>query len=319
MNEQQIEEVIDCLPQDRTLLHYYRDRYAVYLLARALKREAIASVSAIKRTRFAKYLEKPVINSVLAKHGEDLIDPGLLTQCWPEGPGHHTDSYRLSLDSWGDSRHRSRSWLQTTRRGHNLVLQLNFTTQHDSDFRAWTGIDEEQAFNCWGHPISMRCDNTLAWSRLDIDMESGAVLVEEIQTDWVRIVNSAVKSIERSKQPARRVEVNGVECSARGLLSYHSQILAWHQQLWSEAMLFATIWFVHGELGIDDIYYHTAETGAVMKGIRYGKPPRSLYSDLPRKFCFEKTTETPAFLLRCGKARRRLKKVSQPTWFKLAV
>lgn len=317
MDKELVNEIIDCLPQDRTLFHYYRDRYAVYLLKRVVEQKQIESVSEIKKTPFAKYLAKPVVNSFLATLGQNELNAEILQQCWPYPIEQHTETYRLSLGCWGD--HHGYEWQQTTRRGSNLVLQLNFTTKHDSDFKAWTGIDEEQSFNYFGHPVSKKCDNTLAWSRVDVDFESGAVLIEEIQTDWIRRVDRATKLVLRRKQHGQKVRLFDFECHSNGLLSYDKQVLDSHRKLWAEAMLLATIWFIHRELGITDIYYHTAKTGAVLKNIDSCRPPRSLYTELPKKFCFEETTEEPPFLRHCKKVRRRLKKVKQPTWFKLAV
>lgn len=42
-------------------------------------------------------------------------------------------------------------------------------------------------FNYCGHPVS-RQRNTLAWARLDLDLNSATALIEEIQSDWIRDV-----------------------------------------------------------------------------------------------------------------------------------
>ena len=41
---------------------------------------------------------------------------------------------------------------------------------------------------------------------------------------------------------------------------------------------------------------HRPETGAALKGIEGILPPRSLYTDLPRSFCFAPVAELPEFL-----------------------
>lgn len=319
MNSELVDEIIACLPQDRTLMHYYRDRYAVYLLARLIKEKGIPKVSDLKRTPLGKYLAKPVVNSVLDHWGAENIGEPMLRQCWPTAVESSVEPYRLSLGRWGDKHSRNDGWQQTTRRGTNLVLHLNFSSKHDTDFRSWTGVEEWQSFNYGSHPTSDKYCNTLAWARLDIDFQSNSVLIEEIQTDWLRRVTWASNWIIRRKRLGQMVRVYNVQCRSSGLVSYQRQILARHEKVWSEAMLFAAIWFIHQELGIKQIYYHTAETGAMLKGVDFGKPPRSLYSELPRKFCFEETTEVPQMLMSCAKARRRIKKVKQPTWYKLAV
>jgi hypothetical protein len=45
-------------------------------------------------------------------------------------------------------------------------------------------------FEWSAHPIR-RSPSTLAWSRVDIDFENGEALIEEIQTDWVRLAERA--------------------------------------------------------------------------------------------------------------------------------
>jgi len=319
MDSELVDEIIACLPQDRTLLHYYRDRYAVYLLARAAREKGLHKVAELKKTPLGKFLDKPVVNEVLGACGTEKICEEMLSHCWPHEPQSTIETYRLSLGRWGDRRSCNDSWQQTTRRGSNLVLHLNFSSKHDVDFCAWTGIEARQSFNYFDHPTSDKYCNTLAWARLDIDFESNSVLIEEIQTDWLRRVCWAAKWIVRGKRFGRMVQVYGVDCRSSGLVSYQRNILARHERIWAEAMLFATIWFIHSELGIDQIYYHTAKSGALLKGICFGLPPKSIYSDLPRKFCFEETAEVPKLLLSCSKARRRIKKVKQPTWYKLAV
>ena len=56
-------------------------------------------------------------------------------------------------------------------------------------------------------------------------------------------------------------------------------------------------YFLKEEIGINTIFYHTFEGGNFLKGIDYAKkPPRSLNTSLPKKFCFELTNQYPAFL-----------------------
>ena len=319
MDSEIVDEIIACLPQDRTLLHYYRDRYAVYMLAKLMQEKGIPNIADLKKTAVGKYLDKPIIKKVLGHWGAKTISEQILSQCWPTEQESPIETYRLSLGKWGDRRAINDDWQQTTRRGSNLVLHLNFCNKHDRDFKAQTGVEEWQSFNYWGHPSSDKYRNTLAWARLDIDFESNTVLIEEIQTDWLRKVTWAAKWIRKTKQREKTVRVYDIECRGSGLLSYQRQILTQHEKVWSEAMLFASIWFIHQELGIKNIYYHTVKTGAILKGVSCGLPPKSLYSDLPRKFCFKETEEAPELLRSCSKARRRIKKVKQPTWFKLAV
>ena len=69
-------------------------------------------------------------------------------------------------------------------------------------------------------------------------------------------------------------------------------------------MTASTIWFIKQELGIERIYMHTARSGwQVKKMCNTVHAPRSLYTDLPRKFAFKRTWAAPEFLLetRCYK------------------
>ena len=68
---------------------------------------------------------------------------------------------------------------------------------------------------------------------------------------------------------------------------------------------------------IRDSYYHSHETGGVVKRIDWGQAPRSLYSRLPRRFCFEPTPAAPRFLQTNRGFRKRIKKAKNPYWYKL--
>lgn len=319
MDNELVDEIIACLPQDRTLLHYYRDRYAVYLLARVIQHANLSRIADIKRTPFGKFLEKSVVNAVLGKWGSENLSKQMLSQCWPLDIDSTVETYRLSLGTWGNKYACNDNWQQTSRRGANLVLHLNFSGQHDTEFSRQTGVNQRQSFNFASHPTSDKYNNTLAWARLDVDFDSDSVLIEEIQTDWLRRVICATNWIIQTKRFGRTVWVYDLACNSNGLVDYQRKVLSRHEKIWAEAMLFSTIWFIQQELGIKHIYYHTAKTGAILKGVSFGSPPRSLYSDLPKRFCFEKTDEVPAMLLHCAKARRRIKKVKRPTWYKMAV
>jgi hypothetical protein len=93
--------------------------------------------------------------------------------------------------------------------------------------------------------------------------------------------------------------------------------LADYYCLWDEAALSAAIKFIIDELGIGQIYYHTFDTGNVLKGMWNSHPPRSLYTDLPRKFCFDLTDEAPRMLNTSTAAKRKLRKTPEPRWYRL--
>lgn len=101
-------------------------------------------------------------------------------------------------------------------------------------------------------------------------------------------------------------------------MTYAEQVLAPFNSIWSEAMLTATIHFIYKELGISNIYYHTYETGNKIKKI-YGSAPRSLYSDLPKRFCFQQTNESPEFIKNNRLFIRKKRSVKQLSWYQLAI
>lgn len=84
-------------------------------------------------------------------------------------------------------------------------------------------------------------------------------------------------------------------------------------------MLFSAISTIKEELGINKIFYHSVETGKWLKNINYEAPPVSIYTDLPRKFCFKAVDFAPEFIASNRAARRRLKKVKRPSWFYLEI
>lgn len=80
----------------------------------------------------------------------------------------------------------------------------------------------------------------------------------------------------------------------------------------------ATIWFLVHELGIKAIFFHTFESDQILKKIGEDPPPKSIYTDLPKKFCFEETHNGPLFIR--DSARRELKELfiqPETKWFVL--
>ena len=312
-------EIIACLPQERTLFHYFKDRYAFYLLGRHCQQVEQAVVGELKKGAARGLLQKPAVQNFLASNGGKNLCGRQVQGYWPAEQGVAVETYRLSLGTWGDSGKHSYRSQQTTRKGVNLVLHLNFNSRHDSEFENWTGVSQPQAFNYWGHPVSERCKNTLAWARMDVDFDSNTVLIEEIQTDWIRRVDRATAFINRKKSSNELIEIYGMQVRGNGVLSYQQHVLEVHRKVWAEAMMTASLWFIHEELGLKHVFYHTAETGAALKNIAFAKPPVSMYRELPRKFGFESTEDGPNFVYSDTRARRRLKRLKRPTWNRLNV
>jgi hypothetical protein len=302
------EKVLGSLPGDRVPFRYFKDRYALQLLAYAAAEGR--GLSEMRRGRFRPLLQKPAVRRILGDRGDRGVDWGLLDSYFPAA----TEGYELTFDTWG-SEHGAR-WNQTTRPGFNIVVQLNFPAAHDRAYRRYVQPRGDDPFAFEWHPINRKGRHTLAWSRLDIDLEHGEALIEEIQSDWIR-------EADRASQDALASLTEGgfetprwlgdVGCDALQLFRYVEHVLSRHRRIWDEAVLAASLWLIREQLGIRRIYMHTHETGCTLKGIKGWRPPRSLYEHVPRTFCFERVTEAPKFLRR--QLRRRAGRSRHEFWY----
>jgi hypothetical protein len=152
---------------------------------------------------------------------------------------------------------------------------------------------------------------TLAWARIDFDLNTNEALIEELQTDWLRRARQLLKQIESGKA---RYYNYGTNTTPDKLKIYLENVLAVYGAIWDEALLTAAIQFILQELGITKIYLHTPDTGAAVKLIKHTQPPRSLYSSLPRKFCFSQTDKAPEFLYRHRAFRKLEKQLGGTQW-----
>jgi len=310
MKKQDAEEIIRCLPQDRTLFYYFKDRYAPLLLSKAVADNT--PIADIKKSRFSPLLNKPVVKAVLSRLGGSVLSPNDLLSTWDPGGKH----FLLTLGTWGTDK--SDYYYQTSRRGYNLVLRLNFSNQHDQPFQKL--INEQYWFNTCCHPILKTGERTyfretLAWARIDLDFGYGEALIEEIQSDWVR---RARRSYIYAKRKVDCHKKSNCKCTDidwyQAVVHYYEKVFHPYTDLWSEAMLAATVEFIVDELGLRRIYFHSFETG---KAVKRCSPPRSLYTDMPRKFCFQNTDVAPAFLAEDRFFRKKYHKIKLPNWYSL--
>ncbi|KPJ89168.1 MAG: hypothetical protein AMJ53_16015 [Gammaproteobacteria bacterium SG8_11] len=312
MKKPDAEEIIHCLPQDKTLFYYFKDRYAPLLLSKVFRGNT--TVADIKKSRFSPLLSKPVVKQVLANMGGSVLSADDLLYSWdPSGK-----QFLLTLGTWGADK--CDYYYQTSRRGHNLVLRLNFSNQHDSPFQKL--INRNYWFNNTGHPVLVKGERpyfrqTLAWARIDLDFARGEALIEEVQSDWVKWAR--YDYLHAKRKVSCHTKTN-CRCSQmdwyKAVVQYYESVLQPYNDLWAEAMLAATVNFIVDELGLRRIYYHTHETG---KAVKRCNPPRSLYAELPRKFCFKKTSEVPVFLMEDRFFLKKYKKVKSPSWYSLAI
>ena len=155
------QEIIACLPSERNLYYYYRDRYSLGLL-RHISRygDKGLSLAALKNSHYAPLLQKPRIKNILAKIGKHQP-----TEDYWSGYDYdeQQEMFVLTLDTWGEDRRKHWRGQQTSRPGCNLVLQMNFSGKHDAEYAKLHA--RYAPFSNSGHPISDK-RHTLAWPEL---------------------------------------------------------------------------------------------------------------------------------------------------------
>jgi len=297
MERESINFVREILPEGRTVFYDFPDRYA-FLLLEAYAREEGTSVANLKKSQFKSLLQKPSVKEFLSRFGDAYVRSSDFEEVWPD----EIQPFRLTLGTWPAlTRKPTQRWHQVTRWGWNLVLQLNTSVSHRRDLASIVPTWERLIPYPY-HPIAENGELTLAWARIDIDLETGEALIEEIQSDWVRDVkrNASYTYEEESK----------------GWTEYMDTFLKPYARKWPETMLTAAIWFLLKEIGIRTIFYHTFETGVRFKKIVYSLPPKSLYTDLPKKFCFRITHNGPLFIRNSmRRERRNLFRDPETTWY----
>jgi hypothetical protein len=306
-------EIMACLPKERTLYHYHDDRYAIMLLERLIG-EGMA-IADIKSSRFAKLLDRPLVRDIVARKGDGRLNAGDLSAVF----ANNQETYVLTAGLWGWKN--ERSWCQTSRPGANLVLQMNFSGEHDAAYRKLVDPQGHEPYAAYCHPICTKGRNTLAWARIDMDFGSGEALIEEIQNDWLRnaargarYARTVIYDHDAERASAGFRQARGV--APEDVIRYYDDILRPHRLNWSDAMLGAALWFLWNEIGLRRIWFHDHATGSRLKKIAWNLPPRSIYTDLPKRFCFERTADAPAFLLpeQQKKMKHRLKRGQERFW-----
>ncbi|WKN46001.1 hypothetical protein [Tunicatimonas pelagia] len=289
--------------------YYFKDKYAIDLLSYTLAEEM--SIHQLKKSKWGFLLQKEVLQKVTSHLSNQRLNREQLRYFWAADSQHYT----LSIGQWGkNSKHRNDDWYQTSRPGINLVLQLNFGKEHNNCYyQLIRPKKHDHPFESNCHPIAEK-GHTLAWARMDIDLETGEVLIEEIQNDWLRTVKEVVKLVE---QKGKHWVFQYTGTTKEKLIRYYHGEVKRHERVWDEAILAAAVWFIRHELGISQIYYHTFETGNIMKQLTYSQPPRSLYTKLPRRFGFQEIDEAPKFLRQDKYLKRTFRKHKNLTWFYL--
>jgi len=316
MTTEEIHFLQECLDLRQKTFYYFKDKYALQLLSYYIKDEL--PIGQLKKSALGFLLDKPLLKTLTAHSGTGTLTRQALRDYWPEKPL----ILKLSLGCWGKSHKKKHSnWHQTSRPGQSLVLRLNFSHHHNKAYQnLLRPVDSYQPFSNLGHP-SDPTQYTLAWVRLDLDWETGEVLIEEIQNDWLRNAQYEydwlMRSYQRNKHKVHQDWLfNQFDTSLGRLSRYYQEVLKPYERIWDEAALSAAIWFIREELGLERIFYHTFETGNQIKGIKTDFPPRSLYTQLPRRFGFQETDEIPQFL-REVRHVRKLAQTHDLRWYRL--
>lgn len=281
---EQVKEIVACLERE-SRFYYFKDRYALQLLSLFVGEGK--KIHEIKKSRFGKLLQKPFVKEALAKQGNGALSRADVDVLWPTTP----ECFYLDYGVWGEERIYCPGWYQTCRPGRNLVLRLNFSNFHNADFTRLFPCKEchERRFEFGCHPVSKR-RYTLAWARIDFSDDWSEALIEELQCDWLRMAEEVEFYIPYSKDCAK---------CYRSVKKYLKYVLAPYWKIWAEATMSAAIWLLKQEMGVDRVYYHTFESAVYTKHMEKGrKPPRSIYTSLPEKFCFTRTNDPPQFLAR---------------------
>lgn len=217
--------------------------------------------------------------------------------------------FDVSFTTWGSMEaNRYWRWAQISRKGENLVLQLNFPDRFVADFEYHIGRKVRDKLETSLHPVRLDHKMTLAWVRLDFDPWGEDVLIEEIQSDWVRLF----RALERGCSPGKPGSASRatVELLRAALLRFGP--------IWARAAMLAALAFSVREFGMRRIWMHQPDTGAKLKAIDDVQPPRSIYTELPRRFGFQPTDRAPEFLYRArSKALANLRKSGRPLFWLL--
>lgn len=299
-------DVVASLPKGRTLFLYERDRFAVSLLRYLV--DAGWSARQLRASPFARLLERRPVRDILAAVGSlELTGRDLALAAMPTPV-----PWRLTVGRWAaEKQHRFR---QASRAGSNIVLHLNLPGEHARQVKDLVSPRGDPLFTVHSHPMSAG-EHTFAWARIDVDFDAGEALIEEIQSDWPRVARSAAArpSWFHARCTGDDVSVYPLPRFQTGLRRYLMDVLPRYEANWQETMMAASLFFIVEELGLRSVYLHEFESGNTLKNIRWAKPPRSLYTDLPRKFCFQARSDGPSFLSR--EARRVVRRHETPLAF----
>ena len=306
---------------------YFPAREAPWLLLHRMV--AAEKISDLRRGPLSGVLSRSGVREVLAACGNGRLQPHQLLPladpleafgrerqlstdrateaAFELAAGERWLSFNVSFTTWGSMRTgRDWRWAQISRRGENLVLQLNFPRAVSAELRHLMGEEVRQRFEAYLHPVRRDAEMTLAWVRLDFDPWGDDILIEEVQSDWIRVLRlmrqRGFRGLKQGSDNALPRVIDGV--------------LATFGSIWDRAAMLAALAFSVRELGMRRVWMHQPGTGAKLKAIHGELPPKSIYTDLPRRFGFQPTDRAPEFLYQArSKALSNLRKSGQPVFW----
>lgn len=280
---------------------YWPGREAAWLLHAAMPQEA--TVADLRRGAQGRWLSRAPVAEVVAASGGRLTRADIAAVALPPDGQQLSAAgevglrsvlqgwrdYTLSLDAWPGERFPDDDWQwnQTSRRGHSLVVQVNFPGAHARLMAQHLPKHARQKFEFSQHPVRGRNSPTMAWVRMDI--EGDEALIEEVQSDWFRAVAWRAETLARHEPRSREL---------RSLKTYEARLTEAYKRGWEKVALLAALTLLRGEFGVRRVFLHRPETGVKLKSIYGTPPPRSIYTALPKAFGFGLTRDAPGFLER---------------------
>ena len=305
---------------------YFPAREAPWLLLHRMS--GPQKIAVLRRGPLAGLLSRPGMAEVLAACGDGTLSPrqllpladpleafGMERQLMTDRASEAAFDvaaaadwvpFNITFTTWGSMETGGYwRWAQISRKGENLVLQLNFPEHFVADFEYFGGKVLRKRCETSVHPVRLDHKMTLSWVRLDFDPWGEDVLIEEIQSDWIRVFREALK---RWQSPGKNSEL--AEVLRHGMATYGLT--------WARASMLAALALSVREFGVRRIWMHQPDTGTKLKAIDDIQPPRSLYTDLPKRFGFRPTDRAPDFLYRArGKALANLRRSGRPLFWLL--
>ena len=132
MKPYEVEFIIQTIGSDKKEFCYFRDKYVLELLKYHVNTNK--GIEDLRKSNFAKFLEKVPVKQVLSNCGNGILSKDDLDEYIPDG----VFEFNYTISKWGEYiNHRKDPYFQTTRPGLSVVLQLNFDQWHNFQYHKW--------------------------------------------------------------------------------------------------------------------------------------------------------------------------------------